>query len=185
MTPIGSQRIPSVPRDGWTNDVRDVFAIYEGQEAWENGSKYNFMHWFANHPTLAQSWLKYNFTLTRGQLDPQLREIVILRVSHRYHSEYEWTLHVDIAAAVGLGPDYLEAVKEGADAAIFTDLQRLGIRAADQLCLAHDIDDELWGQLAEHLDKAQLMELLFLIGSYSLLAWVLRAVRLPVEHTQA
>jgi 4-carboxymuconolactone decarboxylase len=179
--PWGCQRIPSVPQEGWTDEVRDVFAIYEGPEARERGSRYNFIRWIANHPQLAQNWLRYNHALTRGVLPPKLREIVILRVSWRYQSEYEWGMHVVIAGEIGLGLAHLEAIQEGPEATLWSELERQCLRAVDQLCTQQDIDDELWGKLAAELDTRQLMELLFIVGSYTLLAWVLRAVRLPLE----
>ncbi len=182
--PIGSQRMPSIPREAWTDEVRDVFAIYEGPEARETGSKFNFIHWFANHPQLAQNWLRYNHALTRGQFDPRLREIVILRVSWRYKSDYEWDQHVHIAGQLGIGPEHLEAVKQGPDAPMWSPLEALCLSAADQLCTAHDIDDATWNALAEHFDAPRLMELLFIAGSYTLLAWVLRTVRMPLEGPQ-
>lgn len=179
--PIGSQRMPSIPPEGWTDEVRELFAVYEGEEGRQNGSKYNFTHWFANHPELATNWMRYNHALTRGSLDPFLREIVIMRVSWRYQSEYEWNLHVQIAAPLGIGPEQLEAIKQGPDAPLWNDVQRLCLRATDALCLNHDIDDELWDTLAAQLDRKQQMELLFLVGSYTLLAWVLKTVRMPLE----
>lgn len=179
--PVGSQRMPSIPPEGWTEDVRELFAVYEGEEGRRNGSKYNFTHWFANHPELATNWMRYNHALSRGVLDPFLREIVVLRVSHRYECEYEWNLHVQIAAPLGIGPEQLEAVKAGPDAPLWTDLQRLCLQATEQLCDRHDIDDALWDALSARLDRKQVMELLFLVGSYVLLAWVLRTVRMPLE----
>ena len=140
------------------------------------------MHWFANHPMLAQGWLKYNHALVRGDFPPPLREIVILRVAHRYKSEYEWDQHVLIAAAIGLEARHFEAVIEGPDADLWSDVQRLCLRAADQLCVNHDIDDATWNALASQFDARQMMELLFIIGSYTMLSWVLRAVRVPTEH---
>lgn len=179
--PIGSQRMPSIPPEGWTEEVRELFAVYEGEEGRRNGSKYNFTHWFANHPELATNWMRYNHALTRGVLDPRLREIVILRVSHRYRSEYEWNLHVQISAALGFGPAELDAVKAGPDDPLWTARERACLRAADQLCTSHDIDDALWAELAATLNAKEQMELLFIVGSYTLLAWVLRTVRMPLE----
>lgn len=176
-----AQRIPSVRREDWTDEVRDVFAINEGQEGWDNGSKYNLIHWFANHPPLAQGWLKYNHVLVRGDFPPVLREIVILRVAHRYKSEYEWDQHVLIAGMIGLGPEHFEAVVTGPDAVLWSDLERLCLRTADQLCENHDIDDATWTALASEFDTRQMMELLFIVGSYSMLAWVFRAARMQTE----
>ena len=176
--------MPSIPSDGWTDDVRELFAVYEGEEGRTNGSKYNFTHWFANHPELATNWMRYNHALTRGVLDPKLREIVILRVAHRYRSEYEWNLHVQISASMGIGPGELDAVRQGPDAPLWNKNERLCLQVADSLCLNHDIDDGLWSALAAHFDRKEQMELLFLIGSYTLLAWVLKTVRMPLEDLQ-
>jgi len=173
--------MPSLPEAAWTDEVRDVFAIYEGEEGRRNGSRYNFMHWFANHPDLAQNWLRYNHALTRGVLSPKLREIIILRVAHKYRSRYEWGQHVLIGRSVGLGPEHIHAVTLGANVPPWTECERLALRATDALLERHDIDDELWVQLAAKFDRKELMEILFLVGSYTLLAWVLNTVRLPEE----
>jgi 4-carboxymuconolactone decarboxylase len=182
-TPLasGPQRMPSVTREEWTDEVRDVFAVFDGEEGRLNGSKYNFAHWFANHPQLAKNWLVYNRDLSRGVLDPVLRELVVMRVAHLYKSEYEWNLHVQISTHLGIGEAQLEAVKEGPDAQLWSDDQRLCLRVADQLCEKNDIDDELWNALAARFSRKEMMELLFLVGSYTLLAWVLKAVRMPLE----
>ena len=56
-----------------------------------------------HHPELAQGWLRYNHALVRGDFPTKLREIVILRVAHRYQPEYERDQHVLIAGAISLG----------------------------------------------------------------------------------
>lgn len=183
--PIGSQRMPSIPPEGWTDEIRDLFAVYEGEEGRLNGSKYNFTHWFANHPELATNWMRYNHALSRGVLDPVLREIVVLRVAYRFGSDYEWNLHQQISGAMGFGPEHFDAVREGPDAPRWNDLERLCLRAADALCEQHDIGDDLWQALSAQLGPKEMMELLFLVGSYTLLAWVLRTVRMPLEDLQA
>ena len=116
------------------------------------------MHWFANHPKLALGWLRYNQDLNNGLLDPRLREIVILRVSWRYRSDYEWVQHVLIAAPLGIGPEHLAGIKEGPEAAIWTPEERDCLRAVDQLTTHHDIDDELWAALSARFDTAEMME---------------------------
>jgi 4-carboxymuconolactone decarboxylase len=179
--PIGSQRMPSIPPEGWTDEIRELFAVYEGEEGRKNGSRYNFTHWFANHPELATNWMRYNHALSRGEMDPRLREIVVMRVSHRYQSDYEWNLHVQISAALGFGEAEFSAIKEGPDAALFTDKERICLQATDALIDHHDIDDALWAKIAANLNRKEQMELLFMVGSYTLLAWVLKTVRMPLE----
>jgi 4-carboxymuconolactone decarboxylase len=181
-----AQRIPSVPRENWTDAVREVFAVYEGREGWENGSKYNFIHFFANHPPLAKAWLAYNQVLTRGAIDPILREVIILRTAHNFRSEYEWSMHMEICRHhLGMRPDHFEAIQKGPESAFWPALERDCLRAVDQLCFDHDIDDALWNALAARFDQQHMMELLFLVGSYALLSWVLHTARLPLETRPA
>lgn len=170
------QRIPSLPREQWTNEIHDLMAMVG-----EPGASYNFTHWFVNHPALARNWLVYNRFLADGELPATLREIVILRIAFLNESEFEWVEHVDIGRWVGLGDEHFEAVKEGADASIWSDTERLCLRAADQLSRTNDIDDELWSRLSAALETRQLMELVFVAGTYTLMAWVLRTFRLPLE----
>jgi 4-carboxymuconolactone decarboxylase len=72
-------------------------------------------------------------------------------------------------------------VKQGPEAAVWTDLDRLVLRAADQLCETGDIDQATWDALAAELDHPQMLELLFTVGSYSMLSWIFRATRLQPE----
>ncbi len=179
--PTGLPRIPRVRPEEWTDATRDVFAVYEGRDGWENGSKFNLIHLLANHPTLAHGWLAYNKVLTTSFLPPKLRELVILRVAWINKSDYEWSMHVVIAQRLGLGPDHFTAVQEGPTAALWSALESHALHAADQLCATHDIDEQTWTALSRELDVRQLLELLFLIGSYTMLSWIFAAIRLPLE----
>jgi 4-carboxymuconolactone decarboxylase len=183
--PIGSQRMPSIPPEGWTDEIRNLFAVYEGEEGRTNGSKYNFTHWFANHPELATNWMRYNHALTRGEMEPRLREIIIMRVSHRHQSEYEWNLHSQISAALGFGEAEFAAIRQGADAELWTAKEHTCLRAVDSLIDKNDIDDALWAEIAAQLNRKEQMELLFMVGSYTLLAWVLKTVRMPLEDLKS
>jgi hypothetical protein len=83
--------------------MRDVFALFEGPEARDKGSRFKALMTLANHPELAQAWRNYNVFLSKDLSLPQrLGEIVILRVEWRLRSEYEWTLHaVELLFLIG------------------------------------------------------------------------------------
>lgn len=182
MTATLSPRISHVARDAWTDEVRDVFAIYEGQAGWENGSKINVIQLFANHPSVAQGWLSYNRALVNGVLDKRLQELAILRVADRYKCAYEWDQHVLIAKGYGVTEAEIAAVREGPDAATWGAVDRVVLRVADQLCEHSDIDDATWSELAGAFNNTEILELLFTIGTYSMLSWIFRATRLQPEY---
>ena len=182
MTSPETCRIPNLPRDAWTDEVRDVFAVFEGEAGRQNGSKFNVIQMFAQHPKLSHAWLTYNRILSDGVLPKRLHELAVLRVLHRNRSNYEWPNHVQIAKqAAGFTDEMIEGVKQGPEAAVWTDLDRLVLRATDQLCEAGDLDQPTWDALAADLDHQQILELLFTIGSYSMLSWIFKATRLQPE----
>ena len=55
------------------------------------------------------------------------------------------------------------------------------VAATDQLIADHRIDDETWQQLAEHLDEKQLVEVVFVAGTYTCLAMAFNSFGLQLD----
>lgn len=180
--PLSPPRLPPLGPDQWDHDVRTLFTIYEGPEAYEKGTKYNVLRTLAHHPRLATSFLKFNGRmLLQAKLSPRLREIAILRVAHLCNSPYEWAQHVATALPLGLNAGHIEAIRTGADDPVWSPLEAQVIRATDQLKAVGQIDDATWDALSAELSRQDLLELLFFIGTYTLLSWVFNAIGLEVE----
>jgi len=73
-------------------------------------------------------------------------------------------------------------VGDGPAAALWSDEDRTLLRAVDQLCERTQIDDETWAALASRFDRRQLMDLVFTIGHYVMLAMALSAFGVEVEE---
>ena len=125
--------------------------------------------------------------LDKGHLSLRQREIVIDRVTALARSEYEWGVHVAFfAARVGLDRAMLDSLVNGtADDPCWSAVERLLIRACDQLHANADIDDALWGQLRGQLSEMALIEVLMLAGFYRMVAYLTNALRLPLESYAA
>lgn len=177
-------RIPPLPPAQWTSGAREVFAIMEGPAARENGSRFNAVLTLANHPELATAFLNYYKTLmATSTLPMRLREIVTLRIAWRLQSVYEWVQHVEIAKQFGIDAEHVAAVKEGAaDSPLWSSVERAALCAVDQLGMHSQIDDSVWNNLSRLLNQRQLMELLFIIGTYAQLCWVFNAMGVQLEH---
>lgn len=200
-------RIPPLPKEQWTDEARTMFTMFEGPDAYENGSKSNVFLTLARHPKLGTSFFKYNGRLLMtSKIDVALREIVILRLAWIYRAPYEWAQHVELSLSSGkidpdhieaykrgdvdieqqgaLTPAHIEAVKRGADDPIFTELQAHALRAVDQLKATGHIEDATWSGLAAALPEKELIELIFLMGTYGMLAWVFNAFGMEPEERQ-
>jgi len=135
-----------------------------------------------HHPTLAANWLAWNAGLLEAPvLDPRDRELLVLRVGWRAQCRYEWAQHVRMALDAGLTPEQVAAVAGGDDASgahTWSERDRHLLAAADQMVVDHRVDDATWRGLAARFDEAQLLEVLFVVGSYLCLALVLNSVGL-------
>lgn len=186
MIAAAAPRLAPLPPDRWDESAR---AMLRGRvrlaDRYLSGAPDapplpNVLGILGYHPELAAAWLTYNgILLERPALDPLHRELVILRVAARTGSDYEWRQHARMAAELGLDPAQIEAV--GGDTGALPPLPRLLAAAADQLLEQHRIDDPTWRELAAHFDARQLLELLFVAGSYLCLALVFNSVGLQPD----
>jgi alkylhydroperoxidase family enzyme len=134
---------------------------------------------FARHPRVGAPWLSFSAALLdEGSLGDRDRELLILRVAFRTECEYLKAQHVPMARASGLGPTQLEAVGDFQVHDPWGERDQSLLEAADQLISQHTVEDSTWDRLAESFDEQQLLEILFVVGSYTCLSMVLNAVGL-------
>ena len=176
------QRIPHCPREEWTDDARDVFAFWGEPNAWEEGSKTNIMMVMGNHPALGKiynNWGRY--FLMENSLNTRQLEILILRVSWRVKSAYEWHNHVGYGMNAGLTLDYIAAIRDYPVGGNWSEEEAALIQAVDDLIDTNTIHDATWTTLTKTLDKRQMMDLTFTIGHYVMTSWALSAFGVPIE----
>jgi alkylhydroperoxidase family enzyme len=119
--------------------------------------------------------------LNTPSIDPRLRELLILRVAWRTRSPYEWLQHVRLGKQLGVTAEQVDAIAGRSSAAPWMPLEADLLAATDQLIDNYVIDDATWARLAEHLDKRQLMEVVFVVGSYTCLAMAFNSLRLQLD----
>jgi alkylhydroperoxidase family enzyme len=146
------------------------------------GRRANVFTTLARHRGLFRRWLWFAAGLMPGgRLSRRDTELVILRVAHNAGSEYEWGHHERIGRRVGLSPEEIERVREGAEAPGWSTRRALLIEAADALHADRTINDALWAKLAGELDEVELIELCMLVGHYEMLAMTLSSLRVEPD----
>jgi alkylhydroperoxidase family enzyme len=181
MTDI-KQRIGHVPKDQWTNDVREVFAFWGEPNAWEEGSRTNVLQVMGNHPDLGKvynQWGKH--FLMNNTLSTRILEIIVLRVAVRVQSLYEWHNHVGYGMNAGLTLEEIAAIRDYPEGGEWSDIEDAVITSVDELLNEHNISDSTWGRLSAELDTRQLMDLVFTTGHYVMTSWALSAFGVGVE----
>ena len=78
-----------------------------------------------------------------------------------------------LARRVGLSEADVRRILDGPDVPGWTAWDRTLLRAVDELHADALVSDETWAQLAQRYDQRQLMEAIFTVGQYNLVAmWV-------------
>jgi alkylhydroperoxidase family enzyme len=135
-----------------------------------------------HHPVLAAPFLRFNNVLLRTPaLTPRQRELPVLRVAWRTRSTYEWIQHARLRERYDVTLDDVEAIARGETLASWTDLERALVTAADELLDDSCISDATWSALAADLDERQLVEVVFTVGTYTMLAMAFNSFGMQIE----
>jgi alkylhydroperoxidase family enzyme len=136
----------------------------------------------ARDPRLFQRFMGGGL-LDRGNLTLRQRELVILRVTARCGSEYEWGVHVALfGARVAATPAELVSLVHGApEDPCWADDERALLEVCDQLHARLDVDEPLWRRACAAVGEEGVLEVLMLASFYRGVAYLTNATRLPLE----
>lgn len=183
-------RLAPLPKEDWGDDavaaLRTGFGDAAAERLLASGPDApripNVLTTLMRHPALTGPFLAYNAVLLNTPtLEPRWRELMVLRVAWCTRATYEWVQHVRIARACGITDDEIDAIASGAADDGWSPLETLLLEATDQLLDQHCIDDDTWARLSAHLDERQLVELVFVVGTYSCLAMAFNSFGLELD----
>lgn len=134
------------------------------------------------HPALAKAFLAFNnHVAVASSVSKRVRELLILRISWLRRSEYEFIQHVVLARNAGLSEAEIERVQLGPDAPGWDPTDADLVRAVDELHADARINDATWARLSAHFSTAQLMDIVFAVGCYEVLAMVFKTFGAQLE----
>jgi alkylhydroperoxidase family enzyme len=123
--------------------------------------------------------------LTEQQLSAKLRELAILRVARLSRAEYEWVQHVPIARMVGVSDEQVAALeRDDATAACFDPVDRVILRATDEIVRDGGPSDTTFADLQAHFSSREIVELVLAVGFYMVMARLMISTRIDVEAGQ-
>ena len=142
----------------------------------------NVLGAMAYHPELSRAFFTFNgHLLSATTLTPRQRELLILRTAALQQSEYEWAQHVVIAGDVGISRAEVAQIAWGPDSTLWSDADATLLRAADELVADGIIGEDTWAALTEHLDTQQILDVIFTVGAYQTLGYMLRSFGIELD----
>lgn len=135
-------------------------------------------------PRIATHYLRLGAAYAACSLDPQLRELAIMRVAALTDSDYERLQHRTRALATGLTEPELEAIEVG-------DQAQLDARKAAVLCYTDDcyrhirVPDTTLAAVRSHLDDGDLVAITLIVGHYMTTARFLATFDVSLDDAPA
>ena len=169
-------RIPVPAAGELRRDAAELLALI----APPGGEPARTMAVLARRPELLSPFLAWAAALAlNGVLPHRDHELLVLRASANCGSEFEWVEHVEYARAAGLSDAEIAKAGEPISNGAWSHADRALLLAADELHSDHDVSDTTWAILARHYDAAALVEILFVVGQYTMLSLVANAAGIP------
>jgi alkylhydroperoxidase family enzyme len=140
-------------------------------------------------PELARrwwQWLNYVFQpeANRGAtaLSQYDKELLILRVNVLCHDDYVWGQHVPIAKRAGRSDADIKRIVKGPRASGWNANDQALMDAVEEAHTGWFISDATWKRLAAHYTESQLVDLVFVIGTYHTNAIYTNSLGIPLEQ---
>ena len=115
------------------------------------------------------------------QLDPQLRELAILRTGIVGDSRFEYSQHMKVARTVNIPEAKLTAIKGWTTSGLFSPVERAVMAATDELLARNLVEDATFAELQRHLSDPQILELFYAIGLWRMHGLITRALHLEYD----
>lgn len=176
-------RLPPAPPESWSESVREILGgVTPAADDPRGEGPPNILYTIAHHPALLPPFLGFTATLAmRGVLSRRDSELLALRTSLNCGSAFEWGHHAEYGLAEGLCEEELDRITRGPDDPAWSSRDRLLLQACDELHGTQQLVDATFDALRAELSAAQIVELTFVVGNYTMLSMVANATGVPLE----
>lgn len=139
-----------------------------------------FAIWLRNPDIADKANQLGNALRVKGKLDKRLFELAILVVARAWTAQYEWFAHAQAALDVGLDASVISSLKEGREPLFNKEDEKIVYKVTLELQTNHKLSDSTYAEAEKLLGLPLLIELISVIGFYTMVAIVLNGFEAPV-----
>ena len=154
-------RLPYLDRAQVGPEIQSVFdALLKA-----SGRVLNFYRLMAHHARSVSPFLAWYPQLREGPLDLKLRYLAYVRASQLNRCRYCVTHNGAAARRVGVSLEQLDALADFQTSPLFSELERLVLRYAEEMTTRVQVDPALVETLKAHLDPEALVQLTLTVAA--------------------
>jgi len=141
----------------------------------------NVFRMVAGAPRAVRPFMELGGAVLSTALDPQRREIAVLRVAHASGAAYEWAQHEQLARNVGVGEAEIAAIATEEPVVSLDEERNLICRVADEVTRQVRLSDEALELILERYGAREAAELILLVSYYNMVSRFLESTRVEIE----
>jgi 4-carboxymuconolactone decarboxylase len=171
-------RLPELTPDNMTEAQR---LVAEQIASGPRGSVRGPFPWLLRSPGIAAhvqrlgAYIRYE-----SALPGNLRELAILVTARFWRAQYEWFAHKPLALEEGVAEAVVDAMAESRRPEFSDDAEALVYDFCTAMLETHEVSDAAYEAALAGLGEEGLVDLISLLGYYSLLAMVMATFQIPV-----
>ena len=134
-----------------------------------------FLAWLHSPELAGRAQKLGEFVRYETTMAPRLSELAILVVARWWSSEYEWTIHKADALKGGVSPSTIDAIADDRVPEFAQADEQAVFDFSMSLCRSRAVPDEIYRRAAQSLSDQGIVELVGILGYYTLISMTLNA----------
>jgi alkylhydroperoxidase family enzyme len=147
----------------------------------------NVFRALANAESLYPNFSAYMLQLFRPmELDKALERMIVLHVVKRSDCFYAWRQNVVVGHSVGVTDEQIAALERGEiNACCFDEVAQAAFTFTNEVMDLIEATNRSFNAMKKHFSDRAIVEMLYVIGTYMMVARVLRTGRIPLDEKPA
>lgn len=171
-------RVPDLPTSEQTSEQAKIYAEIAGPRG--GVVRGPFAIWLRNPDIADKANQLGNALRVQGKLDKRLFELAILVVARAWTAQYEWFAHAQAALDVGLDSSIISSLQQGKEPIFNKEDEKIVYKVTLELQTNNKLSDSTYANAERLLGLSLLIELISVIGFYTMVAIVLNGFEAPV-----
>jgi uncharacterized peroxidase-related enzyme len=134
----------------------------------KSGKIANIWKLWSHSPQTLEAFLPFNKSLSKGTLDPKLRELAYVKASQLNDCAYCANAHKTGGLRVGVTEQQLQELGNYAASSAFSEVEKVVLKYTEELTRTAKSSEEVMTELKKHLSPRDIVELNLTVGTANL-----------------